>query len=353
MYSGYIQVQDPEYQKEKTINQTFTLSKASFDSIADTKHVTNAAPRLESFSLMSYKNNTQGGALIGIDPERENNITNLSQWVTEGNFLDQGDDGILLATNLAKTLNVDIGDTLVLISQGYHGASAAGLFPVRGILKFPSPELNNFGGYTSLQKAQQFYTAYERLTSVVVMVDDYEHVSEVNSQLAKFLKPRYESLTWKELQPELVQFIEGDRASGVIIKAVLYIVIGFGILGTVIMMLAERWRELGVMVAVGMKRWKLSMVLVYETIFIGIVGVISGFIISVPIVFFLTHNPIELTGEIAQVYENFGIEPLIYFDNRLTVFTNQLLTVFVITCVVSLYPLIRILRMKAIEAVRS
>ena len=136
---------------------------------------------------MSYGNNTKGAALIGIDPEKENKMTNLSHWIEKGTYLKPGDDGILLAVNLAKNLGVDVNDTLVLISQGYHGASAAALFPVRGILKFPAPTMNNLGGYIDIKAAQDFFSVPGKYTSLVLMVDDYAKVNQTKHQLVSQL----------------------------------------------------------------------------------------------------------------------------------------------------------------------
>ncbi|MFW5656016.1 MAG: ABC transporter permease [Bacteroidota bacterium] len=353
MYSGYIQVQDTAYWDNKSINNTLEYSDDLASEVRSVNEVTRTVPRLESFTLLSYGDNTKGGAIIGVDPEIEDRMTNLSHWLHEGEFLEKNDDGLLIAINLAKSLNVGIGDTLVLISQGYHGASAAGLFPVRGILKFAAPRLNNFGVYVTLDQAQEFFSASNRLTSLIVMVDDYHKVEKVQALLEKKLEGRYEVMSWDEMSPEIVQVIESDRMGGVIMKAILYIVIGFGILGTVIMMMAERGRELGVMIAVGMKRVKLIVVLLFETLFIGFLGVIAGFIGSIPIILALKKNPVPLPEKMAEMYEIYGFEPSLFFSADERIFYSQVFVVFLITLIVSLYPVISILRLRVVNALRA
>ena len=145
---------------------------------------------------------------------------------------------------------------MILLSQGYHGATAAGLFPVRGILKFPSPDLNNFGAYIDIRMAQDFFSMPGMVTSTAILVNNYSDVTTVKNELETKLQNSYSIMTWDEMQPEIVQMIEGDRAGAVIMKAVLYIVVGFGILGTIIMMVAERKRESGITVAIGMQKRK-------------------------------------------------------------------------------------------------
>ena len=130
-------------------------------------------------------------------------------------------------------------------------------------------------------------------------------------------------------------------------------VIGFGILGTIIMMIAERKRELGVMIALGMHRFKLATILFFETLFIGIMGVLAGLIASLPICLALVQHPIPLPKELADVYMQYGFEPFFYFSLQPVVFINQALTVLILTLVIAIYPVINIHRTKVTNALRA
>jgi ABC-type lipoprotein release transport system permease subunit len=353
MYSGYIQVQDTSYWDNKTINNTLEANSELVEKISASSNASLIVPRLESFTLLSYKDKTKGAAIIGIDPEKENEMTNLSHWLHEGNYINQNDDGLLITYNLAENFEIGIGDTLVLISQGYHGASAAGLFPVRGILKFAAPQLNNLGVYVPLSSAQEFFSAYNRLTSLIVMVDDYQKVEKAQSKLQKELNGEYNVMSWDEMNPEIVQFIESDRQGGIVMKAILYIIIAFGILGTVIMMIAERHRELGVMIAVGMKKARLIVVLFFETLFIGLLGTLAGFAVSIPIIATFINSPIQLPPDMAEMYEIYGFEPVFVFSGDTQIFISQVIVVFFITLGVVVYPIYTIGKMKVINALRA
>jgi ABC-type lipoprotein release transport system permease subunit len=352
-YTGYIQVHHPEYWDDKTIENTFVPPGDVEFILERDKNISGIVPRLESFTLLSYGENTKGAALIGIDPERENKMTGLKKWIKEGEYLKNGDDGILLAVNLAENIGVKIGDTLVLISQGYHGMSAAGLFPVRGILKFPSPQLNNLGGYVDIKAAQNFFSSPDRLTSLVMMVNDYTEVSQTRQRLQEAIGDELKLKTWEEIDPWTKNMIDADRAQAVITKGILYLIVGFGIFGTIIMMIAERRKEMGIMVALGMQRYKLSKILFYETLMIGFLGVIVGFIGSIPLINYFVHNPIPITGQTAEAYEQFGFEPVMYFSNELIVYLRQVLIIFIISVLIYIYPLVKILRLKVTKALHA
>jgi len=352
-YSGYIQIHHSEYWENKTIDYTFTPNDSLKQGLINNPSIVSLVPRLESFTLMSYKTNTKGAALIGIDPLKENQMTNLSHWIEKGTYLKPGDTGIILAVNLAKNLGVDVNDTLVLISQGYHGATAAALFSVRGILRFPAPTMNNLGGYIDIQAAQNFFSAPGRLTSLVVMLNDYSRVSKVKNRLVSELGKQFEIMTWDEMDPVTKNMIDADRSGAYITKGILYVLVGFGIFGTVIMMMAERRKEIGIMVAIGMQKSRLSQILFYETTLLGLVGVFAGFAVSVPLILYLVYHPVPLTGEAAKAYEQFGFEAVMYFSAAWFIFARQVLIVFIITLTVYLYPLVKTYKLKLINALHS
>lgn len=352
-YSGYIQVHQHEYWDNKTIDYTFTPNDSLYNSLESIPNVTFNVPRLESFTLMSYENNTKGAALIGIDPEKENQMTHLSKWIVEGEYLNPGDNGIILAINLAKNLGVGINDTLVLISQGYQGASAAALFPVKGILKFPAPSLNNLGGYIDIHAAQDFFSVPGKYTSLIVMVDDYSDVNLTKNKMVSELGDQYEIMTWDEMDPLTKNLIDADRSGSYIAKGILYGLVGFGIFGTIIMMIAERRKEMGIMVAIGMQKSRLSKILFYETSLIGLVGVVAGCAISLPLIVYLSYHPIPFTGRAAEAYIEFGFEPVMYFSAQWFIFARQVLIIFLVTLVVYLYPLFKVMKLSLTKSLHS
>jgi putative ABC transport system permease protein len=352
-YSGYMQIHSPDYWENKTLENTFVPNEKLLSALNENEVVKRHASRLENFTLISSGEDTKGAALIGVEPEAENNITGLSKWVTEGTYFTGDKNGVLVAINIANNLNISVGDSVVFLSQGYHGVTAAGLYPVIGILDFPTAQLDNMGVFMPLKGVQEFYSAPNRVTSIVVMSDNYSTVYHDKNILQKTIGKDFNVMTWDEMDPTTKQLIEGDRAQGVITKGILYILIGFGVFGTVIMMMAERKKELGVLVAIGMKKTRLARVLVYETILIGLVGVLVGFAVSIPIIQVLVSNPIPITGEAAKAYEQFGMDPVIYFGNEFGIFLNQLLIILGITVVVAIYPLSKVMRLKVTNALRG
>ena len=352
-YSGYIQIHKKGYWDDKVINNSFSADSALTARLNQVKEITTYSPRLESFSLASSADVTKGVMVLGIDPDRENRITNLSGKLKEGEYLKSDDNGVLLGSSLAKFLKLGINDTLVLIGQGYHGASAAGKFPVRGILKIPAPELDRQLVCMEIHNCQNLFSAPDLLTSIVVMVHNEDEVKPAKKQLMQIADNNLEVMDWQEMNQMLLKQIESDRAGGVITKGILYMIIAFGMLGTVMMMAAERKKEFGVVLAVGMKKFKLVSIIVLETIFIGMIGVIAGIAASIPVLSYFVINPIPFTGQAAQMMEDMGFEPAMFFSMMPSVFYDQALIILVFSLVIGIYPLLFIRNLRIMNALHS
>jgi len=353
MYTGYIQVHADEYWDKRSIDKSMVYSEEIDSRLENIKHVTLVIPRLESFSLISYEDVTKVASIVGINPETENKMTRLEDKLVDGKYLTNESKGILLSEGLAELLKVGVGDSVVLYGQGYHGVTAADRVPIEGIVKFRLPDLNKTMVYVSLDYSQWLYSADNRLTSLSIMIDEIDNQNVVYENVKSLFDEKYEVMTWTEMMPELVQGIEIDNASGIIMLGILYVIIGFGIFGTVMMMTAERTKEFGILVSIGLKKGKLALISFLESLFLSFIGVAAGVIVSIPILYYYKNNPIELTGEMADMILSYGLEPILPFRFAPNIFIDQFITVFVIALVSVSYPLLFIRKLKPVEAMRK
>jgi len=354
LFTGYIQVQGLGYWDNRSIDKSIIIKDENLQAISDLPHVASFTPRFEAFALVSNKHYTKVAQVTGISPEKENNMTRLKNKLIKGSYLEENSEGFLIAAGLAEMLHADIGDSVILYGQGYHGHIAAARLPVTGIVKFSFSELNNGLILLSLPKAQDVFSAPGRITSLPIVIDNIRNlestVAAINSAI---LEDGQITMTWDEMLPELVQNIEVDNAGGMIMLFILYIVIGFGVFGTVMMMISERAREFGILVSVGMRKRKLIFVTTIESIFISFIGVIAGIAGSIPIVYYLHHNPIPITGDAAKTFDSLGIEAIFNFSTDFTLFINQALIVLIIALLTAVYPVLFIKKLKPVEALHG
>ncbi len=419
-FSGFLQVQHIEYQDDPSLENTFLVTDSLVQLLEKTDGIKAVVPRVESFALASSGNQTKGALIIGIDPVKETALSNPANLIVQhrmtnevleqlkkdqrlpdqikqnlnlianksysntgtiamdldldeakdkaslkligeisqfpGRYLTADDDGALVSDRLSKYLNLSVGDTLILFGQGYHGATAADLYPVRGIVKIANPELDNKLIYLNLSSAQYFLGLENRVTTLAINLHDNgdKNMLTTENKLNSLIKDETMVVkNWKEFNKVLAQQIEGDNQSGQAFMALLYFIIFFGIFGTVLMMIYERKREFGVLISIGMKRSRLAFILIFEMIFMGILGVFAGTALGLPLLWILHNNPVHLTGDMAQIMEDMGFEavmPLAWID-MYVLWQGLIVTLMVVlSC---LYPLRKVLKMKAIDALRA
>lgn len=352
--SGYIQIHGKGYWEEQSIDNSFAEDRHLYDILSRQPEITGVIPRIESYALISAGNKTRGVLTLGIVPEKETMIARLDKKITEGGYITAGDRQLLLAEGLARRLGVRPGDTVVLLSQGYHGASAAGKYPVKGLVNLGSPELNKRLVYMPLKLMQEMFGADSMLTSVSVMMNENADMDALKQHIVSATDTaRYEVLDWKMMLPELDQLIEGDLAGDYIVIGILYLVIAFGVFGTILMMTRERMHEFGILVAIGMKRRLLALMVLAEIFMIAAVATLAGMLAALPVIWRFKAHPIRFSGELQKVYDRYGMEAIVPFSDKTYVFTEQAAIVFIIAVCMSLYAVIKILRLNAIEAIRS
>lgn len=352
-YTGHIQVHQAGYWDEQVIDNIFPFTVETARVLDEHPDLAGYAARLETFLLASTGTTTKGCMLIGTDPVREQTLMQLESKLTAGNYFAPGDTAVILAEGLATRLQLGPGDTIVLLGQGYHGAMAAGKFPVAGTVHLPSPEMNQQLVFMPLLATQSFLDAPGMLSTLALNLRRPEGMSDLQADLRQRLSPDLEILTWEELLPEITDHIKADRNSSYIFSGILYLIIGFGFFGTVMMMTAERRYEFGMLTAIGMSRLRLGLVLLGETVLLTLVGALLGILISLPGVWYFTRHPIRLTGQTAKAYTEFGFEPVLPATMSPEIFIVQTLIVALMALVVGLYPLWHIRRLDTLGAMRT
>jgi ABC-type lipoprotein release transport system permease subunit len=350
---GYLQIHEDGFWADQSLDRTMDLGAVNSEELLAVDGVDRLIPRMESFSLLYHGSNTKGSLVMGIDPAVELPGLQLDDILLEGRSFSRDDSVIVVSEGLAKYFNVGLGDTLLFMGQGYHGATAYGAFPIGGIARMTNPELNKQLVLMPLQKAQYMYNCSDRATTLVVAVDKDSNYEAVGAALKGSGAEGLEVLEWKELFPEIIQTIEVDMAGGRIFVTILYFIISFVLLGTVIMMVAERQREFGILVSIGMKKTKLAFVTLLENIMLIMGGAIVGMAVVKPVQFYFKYNPIDLSGQMKEAIEQYNFEPKLYTTTSFIINLNHGTIIFIIGVLVSLYAVVKIMKLNPIESMRS
>ncbi|MCU0378184.1 MAG: FtsX-like permease family protein [Bacteroidales bacterium] len=418
-YSGYLQLQHVDYMDESNLDNSFVIDPGIISRIEDDPNVTAVIPKLESFALAAAGSRTQAVMVIGMDPDNEIrglNIRNrliryrltpgaveslkaenlpgltpklLDVFVNESftdeeslisilgidrsdtlkilpllrkytvfdnGYLTAADTGFaVIGSGLSEYIHAGVGDTLVLMGQGFHGASAAGLYVIKGIVNMSQPEIDNRFVYLTLDDARYLYAAPGMATSAIISVreTDDDNLLMTRDRLREVLGDDLVIRTWKEMNALLLNQMEADNKSGAIMIGILYLVIAFGVFGTVLMMMAERRREFGMLVSIGMRKGKLARTISMEMLLIGLLGVAAGVAGSLPVVFLGYARPLRFTGEMAKMYEDYGFDPVMPMLLPDTYYLWQVVIVLLILLVAIAFSVRKVFKLNVINALRA
>ena len=352
-FSGHLQIQADGFLDEPTLDHSLDLTDELVQTIQSEPGVKAVVPRFNSFALAAGYDRSRATMLIGIDVEEERHLSNPQEKLVDGDyFASNSDQTVLISEGLSEFLNVGVGDTLVLLGSGYQGMSANGAYLVSGILKFGLPDLNKGLVYMPMETIHDFTGAYGRVTGIAVQVDNIKHSAAIADRLQSKMPEGVLALDWTIVMPDLVQAIQADFGSGFIILLVLYMVVGFGILGTVLMMTAERSYELGVMAAIGTPKRRLSIMITLEMFMITGIGTLAGILLSLPVMMYFNINPIMLEGEMVETMLEYGLEPYLQFSTDPMIPVTQAVVVLLLSLTIALYPIWHMFRLKPVEAMR-
>jgi len=353
LYSGYIQVHQKGYWKDQLLDNALLTSTSLEKTILSDKNVNHIAARLESFALASSGEVTKGCLVIGINPKEENKITRLSSKIVAGRFLTEKDTGILMSEGLLKRTKLKLNDTIVLLGQGYHGSTAAGKYSIIGVVHFGIADFNNKVIYMPIGIAQDMFGIENGATAYALSLKNKNALLQTAQSLSTALGNNYEVMTWEEMMPDIKQHVSADTQNMFIVQALLYLLISFGIFGTLLMMMAERKYELGMLIAIGMTKARLASLLLLESVMTVFIGCVLGVLFSIPIVYFFNKKPIRVSGDIAKAYEQFGFEAVFPTSLNVDNFVSQVIIVLIIGLMLSLYPVYKVIRMNPVLAMKK
>ncbi len=354
MFNGYLQIQKKGYQENPTLNKSFKLTPGEENILKSNSKIIGYAPRVYADGLIGFNENTQGAMIFGIDPAAERRTSKILTKLKAGKFFNSDTtDEIVLAYKLMDNLKVNIGDTVVVLAQGYDGTLGNLKFVVTGKLKFGSSDIDAMGAFIGLSTAQDLLSMYKKINSIAINLKSLDDIKDVKSDLTRQLPDTSLAvLDWEELMPDFKQSIDLDNVSGKLMLLILVIIVAFGILNTVLMSVTERFNEFGVTLAIGMPQIKLVYLVLLETFFITIIGILLGDLLGYFINLYIIHNPIEFAGNMGKIYEEYGFLPRIESTLEPDVFINTSLIVFIISTLATIYPLYKVFKLEPLKGIR-
>jgi ABC-type lipoprotein release transport system permease subunit len=351
---SHIQLHHPDFLQEQS--PKFAIGKAGekVSQISRIGHVTAVCSRLKTTAMATTAANGTGVVIQGIHPEEEKRVSQIHTRLLDGTYFegDSKTDPILISKKLADKLKAKPGSKIVVTIQHLDGDIVYGLFRVAGIYKTSNTaydEMNVFVLADDLAALIGFDPG--SATEIAVLLDE----SNSTDQVADRIQSENQDLSvmsWKQIQPFLLALSSMMDQFTFMILIIILFAVAFGIVNTMLMAILERVRELGMLMAVGMNRRRIFMMIMLETVFLSLTGGLTGMAISAVTIHYTGIKGLNFAAW-AEGLEAFGYNTLIYPTLYTHVYITLTFMVIVTGILASFYPARKAIRFKPAEAVRA
>ena len=355
LFSGYLQVQAKGYNDTPKLSLCFKENKNIEAALNNTEGITAYSSRIYADGLISFKDNSRGVAIFGIEPNREKEVTTFVENIDKGKFFESDSTNeIVVGSQLLKNLNAQLGDEIVLLAQGYDGSLGNRKFKIVGTVRLGVQELESTVVFMGLKTAQSLLAMNNKINVIAIKASDINNLSEIENNLsAKISNSKLTVLPWNVVNPELQQAIQLDNVSGILFLGILIVIVAFGILNTVLMSVTERFREFGVILSIGMPQKKLTYIVYIETMFIAVIGLIFGNLLGYFINYYLILHPIVFGGEMKKLYELYHFLPELRSSLQVSIFVYVSLSIIGISILSCLYPAYKVYKLEPLKGIRQ
>jgi ABC-type lipoprotein release transport system permease subunit len=347
---SHLQVHHPDYLPDRSLHDTFDFASINVD--ADQLHV---SPRLHAFGLVSTGDNSAGAQLLGVDVDRETTVSQLLEDLSESELAALRDGGVILGDGLARELKAVPGTEIAVVTQAADGSLGNDLYRVSAVTRTGMKQLDRRLVILPRDRmAELIAVAPDDLHELAIRIDDPMTASEVAASLAA--QPAFSDVvvtTWAELSPQLHEYVAMSKGMYLFLIGLVGLFVGIGVLNTMMMALYERTREIGMLMALGMRPMPILGSVLIECVALLVLGLTVGLAFGWLAMRYLTQHGLDLsrwTGELSMMNTRF--DPiLIAAWNWPQVFHAAIgfaVAAILATCV----PAIRAVRMHPVDAMK-
>jgi len=351
---GHTQVHHRNYLQNDNLTLFIPEAGKLSSDLGEIPHIEGISSRVLTQGLASTVESSSFVKVHGIEPKREAAVTIIDTYLEKGEHLKPADShGIYIGYKLAEKLKVDIGDKLVIQARDLAGDLGGAAFRVRGIFHTAAGDFDRINVFITISAAREMLALPDDgAHEIAIRVDGEEYLPGVLSELNRRIAGRgLLAETWKELDPTLYQMVEMVKSYDFLMLLIIGIAVAFGIVNSFFMEIFQRIRELGIMMALGTKPSQVFAELVWEGLFLGLLGSVTGTLFSYFVISFLMGGQLDyaMFSEGMEYMGLAGIQPLVITPRAVLKSTAGTTLIVVLAVVI---PALRASRFRPVEAMR-
>lgn len=351
-FLGDGQIHKPGFREANDIDIYIDDTQTLFNLLDTTEGIEAYSPRILSGSMFSSSENVSAGMIVGVNPDQEAQVSKLKRSMQQGEYLSGKASQIIIGNELADLLEITLGDRLVVtVSQAHGGDLSQELFRVSGIFHFGDRTMDTNMAFINLTQGQALLNIHG-VHEVALKLQSLDLVDHQSHLLWQSLNTsNWETLTWKDLIPQLSSILAMVDYSTWIIASIMFILVSLGLINTMFMSIFERQNEFGILLAIGTRPRQLFWQIIQEGGFIGLISVATGAALGGLAIWWGATQGLNYMEGLEMAGTTFN-EPM-YAIVDIATFIELCIAIFIITLIACIYPAIHAARLTPAHAMRK
>ena len=349
---SHIQIHKADYSQEKEIINYIPGGIHVLENISKMDMVKVASGRTLIDGMISSPTSSFGTKIVGINPEDAIKVTDINQSILEGTYFNaKYRNQIIVGKKLTERLNLKLRSKVVLSFQNLEGEITYIACRIVGIFKTASTLFDETNVYVDQKDLFRILESEPIIHEIAIKVGTTDLIEPTSEKI----KSKYESLDvqmWQELAPEIAYLSETTEIYTYVFVAIILLALLFGITNTMLMSVVDRTREFGMLLAIGMKKGRVFVMIVLETIFLSFTGGLIGTLISILSIAYFAGKGIDLSA-IAASMESFGASTMLYPFLPLAMYIILTIMIVIAANIAALLPAWKAMHLVPSEAIRT
>ncbi len=357
IFPGYIQIAAKGYVEEPGYeNQIFNLDE-TLEAIRGAEGVAAQTVRFQTFVLLSSDTESAGAIVTGIDPSNEPAFSKIDETLAGGKYLSPDDQNVIfIGKEMALNLGVKVGDQISYVSSAVDYSFTADNVTVGGIYRSNVSQFSSSMVFMNKAYMDQMFMTDNIASVIVIQPENIQSIDRVVKNLNQALRSdAVEAMPWSRYMSEMVDMIEVDRIFNILLLGMFVGVIFFVIMIYSLITIYGRFRELGIMRALGTSPAQVISILIFEAMALAAFSIVIGATLGGYLTYYWEIHPIPMDQykESFEQYSQYGyeFEPQVATLFSLASILKNIILVFFLNLVAVLYPVLKVNRMKPVEAI--
>lgn len=350
--TGEAQIHDAEYLASRSLYDVVEDAPGVMQKLAERN--VPAVARSFGYGLVASGNKSSGARFWGVDPVRERQLFELSGYVQSGEFLAPDAAGrVVLGKKLARAVKAGVGSELVAVVQAADGSLGNELFTVGGVLKSSGELIDRSAVFLHRDDFERLFVSGGRVHEIAVNTHGAMPLSEV-AATCRTAASDEETRTWRELQPGLNEMLNATGVSMWIFQIIFFLAAGLGVLNTMLMATFERFREFGIMKAVGASPWRIVRGVSMEAVLLGLCATLVGAALGLAGAWYMQVHGLDLRSFISGDTSVVGVafDPVMRAKLSVKGVLLPVVSMWVVCGLASLYPALVAARLDPVKTMQ-